>query len=170
MENKKIFLAFFILVILGFFSWDFFDGRFEREKGLKNAKHFSTVKKSNPKIKEGIEKEEASLSGDKLKKEKQNNSDNFSEKFEDEKLKIEKDISSESNIKAGEKQSSKKCIYNQAYIENFSADKVSEILKEARDCYVLLDLSEEKAQEKVLEIKKNKNIISCYTSVGTAED
>ena len=48
MKNKKIILAFLVLVILAFFSWNIFGEKyFEGGKvESKNAEHFSTVEKN----------------------------------------------------------------------------------------------------------------------------
>ncbi len=62
-----------------------------------------------------------------------------------------------------------KSFYNQAYIENYQADILSEILK-AENSYVLIDpFGSEKIRKNILKIKEKNNIVACYISVGTGE-
>ena len=61
-------------------------------------------------------------------------------------------------------------VYNHAYQENFSADKLSEIIINARNAYVLLDPFEENVFTKISEIKNNNNQVSGYISAGTGEN
>ncbi len=66
--------------------------------------------------------------------------------------------------------SSSLAVYNHAYQENFSADKISEIINNARNAYVLLDPFEDNVFARVSEIKNNNNQASGYISAGTGED
>jgi hypothetical protein len=61
-------------------------------------------------------------------------------------------------------------VYNHAYQENYSADKLSEITNNARNAYVLLDPFEDHASANISEIKNNNNQVSGYISAGTGED
>jgi len=61
-------------------------------------------------------------------------------------------------------------VYNQAYQENFSADKLSEIINNAHNAYVLLDPFEDNTSANISEIKNNNNQVSGYISAGTGED
>jgi hypothetical protein len=63
------------------------------------------------------------------------------------------------------------CVWNQAYQENYDPDSIGDILAEAENCYVLLDVfSSSEARDAVAPIKKKNNIVGCYMSVGTCED
>ena len=60
--------------------------------------------------------------------------------------------------------------WNQAYQENYAEDSISDILKYAKNSYVLIDPFEsEEARNAISKIKKNGNIVSAYMSVGTGE-
>ena len=61
-------------------------------------------------------------------------------------------------------------VYNHAYQENFSADKLDEINNNARNAYVLLDPFEDNVFSNISEIKNNNNQVSGYISAGTGED
>ncbi|MBF0227589.1 MAG: endo alpha-1,4 polygalactosaminidase [Desulfobacterales bacterium] len=61
-------------------------------------------------------------------------------------------------------------IYNQAYSENFDADNIDDIIREARNAYVLIDPFEPGIAEKIAEIKANNNQVGGYISIGTGED
>ncbi len=61
-------------------------------------------------------------------------------------------------------------VYNHAYQQKFSADKLSEIIINARNAYVLLDPFEDNVAAKISEIKNNNNEVSGYISAGTGED
>jgi len=61
-------------------------------------------------------------------------------------------------------------IYNQAYQENYDADKLSDILDEASDAYVLLDPFMSGISQKIPTIKSGGNQVACYMSVGTGEN
>ncbi len=69
-----------------------------------------------------------------------------------------------------EKEQEPKCVYNQAYQENYEPDSISDILKNAKNCYVLIDPFLDKAFSKILDIKEKGNEVGCYMSVGTGED
>lgn len=63
------------------------------------------------------------------------------------------------------------CVWNQAYQENYAADTVTEILAGARGCYVLVDpFANDDARAAIAQMKQNRNLVSCYISVGTCED
>jgi len=61
-------------------------------------------------------------------------------------------------------------IYNQAYSENFDPDNIDDIIKEARNAYVLIDPFEPGIAERISEIKANNNEVGGYISIGTGED
>ena len=63
------------------------------------------------------------------------------------------------------------CVYNQAYTENGEADSLDDILQHARGCYVLVDPFDMTASQlqKLPAIAKQ-NTLSCYMSIGTAEE
>jgi endo-alpha-1,4-polygalactosaminidase (GH114 family) len=63
------------------------------------------------------------------------------------------------------------CVWNEAYQENYAADTVAEILAGARGCYVLVDpFANADARAAIAQMKQNRNLVSCYISVGTCED
>lgn len=61
-------------------------------------------------------------------------------------------------------------IYNQAYSENFDPDNIDDIIKEARNAYVLIDPFGQGIAERIPEIKVNNNEVGGYISIGTGED
>jgi len=62
-------------------------------------------------------------------------------------------------------------IYNQAYIENFQADKIEDILNEAKNSYILLDtFSTNISSDIISQISSSNNIIAGYISIGTGEN
>ncbi len=62
------------------------------------------------------------------------------------------------------------CVYNHAYQENYQNDSITNILKNARGCYVLIDPLEDNAVQYINQIKAKGNQVGCYMSVGTGED
>lgn len=66
------------------------------------------------------------------------------------------------------------CVYNQAYQENWQADSIDTIVRDARNCYVLVDPFGDKEDADVTDsiptLKKNGNVVGCYISSGTCED
>jgi cysteinyl-tRNA synthetase len=60
-------------------------------------------------------------------------------------------------------------VYNQAYQENFEADKIGDIKINAHNGYVLLDPFEENITEHIAEIQANNNEVGAYISIGTGE-
>lgn len=64
-----------------------------------------------------------------------------------------------------------KCVYNQAYQENYKIDSINKILRKAENCYVLLDpFDSAKARNSIFQIRSAANTVGCYISSGTAED
>ncbi|MCK5829331.1 MAG: endo alpha-1,4 polygalactosaminidase, partial [Methylococcales bacterium] len=61
-------------------------------------------------------------------------------------------------------------VYNQAYIENYAEDTISEIKKNAHDAYVLIDSFSPGVSNHIAAIQNNNNQVSGYISVGTGED
>ena len=63
-----------------------------------------------------------------------------------------------------------RCVWNQAYQENYEADTIEKIESEAEACYVLVDpfLMANPATS-IAKIKERSNIVGCYISVGTCE-
>ncbi len=61
-------------------------------------------------------------------------------------------------------------IYNQAYIENYIADNIDDIISEAKNAYVLVDPFRQGVAEKIPAIKANNNQVGGYISIGTGED
>ena len=61
-------------------------------------------------------------------------------------------------------------IYNQAYNENWDADKISDIIAHAKNAYVLVDPFEDNVSASVAEIKSKGNEVGAYISIGTGED
>ncbi len=63
------------------------------------------------------------------------------------------------------------CAWNQAYEEYGRMDSVSDILANARNCYVLIDpFDSTEARNKISQMKNNGNIVSCYISSGSCEN
>ncbi|ADV47882.1 TM1410 hypothetical-related protein [Cellulophaga algicola DSM 14237] len=60
-------------------------------------------------------------------------------------------------------------VYNQAYQENFEADKISAILNSAKNGYVLLDPFQDEVTDHVAAIQANGNQVGAYISIGTGE-
>jgi len=61
-------------------------------------------------------------------------------------------------------------IYNQAYQENFEADSIENILKNAKNAYVLIDPFEGDVAKSIEKIKQNNNQVAGYISAGTGEN
>ncbi len=61
-------------------------------------------------------------------------------------------------------------VYNQAYQENYEADKIDDIIANAKNAYVLIDPFENNIHTKVSEIKSKGNEVGAYISIGTGED
>ncbi len=62
-------------------------------------------------------------------------------------------------------------IYNQAYIENFQADKIDDILNEAKNSYILLDTFSTKIGSDIISQMVSKgNEVAGYMSIGTGEN
>lgn len=61
-------------------------------------------------------------------------------------------------------------IYNQAYAENVEADNINDIIRHAKNAYVLLDPFLSGIAEKIPTIQQNNNEVGCYISIGTGED
>lgn len=61
-------------------------------------------------------------------------------------------------------------VYNQAYQENFEADRIDDIILNARNAYVLIDPFQEGITDKIDKLKENGNEVGGYISVGTGED
>ncbi|MGO3154100.1 endo alpha-1,4 polygalactosaminidase [Mesonia sp.] len=62
-----------------------------------------------------------------------------------------------------------KSVYNQAYQENYEKDKIQDILKQAKDAYVLIDPFDDKVPTSISAIKAKGNEVGAYISIGTAE-
>jgi len=63
------------------------------------------------------------------------------------------------------------CVWNQAYQENFAEDKVSDIVSNAKNCYVLVDpFGSDEVRNRITDIKRGGNIVGCYISSGTCEN
>ncbi len=60
-------------------------------------------------------------------------------------------------------------VYNESYQENFEADKIADIIKNAKNAYVLIDPFQDGAAASISEIKVNGNEIGAYISIGTGE-
>ncbi len=63
-----------------------------------------------------------------------------------------------------------KAIYNHAYQENYQADKIEDIIKEANNAYILIDPFIDNVFESVAKLKENNNEVGAYISIGTGED
>lgn len=74
-----------------------------------------------------------------------------------------------SDVDAGREADSARCVYNQAYQENYAVDAIDVVRRNADDCYVLVDGLDPAAVEAIPSIKTNGNDVACYTSVGTGE-
>lgn len=61
-------------------------------------------------------------------------------------------------------------VYNEAYQENWEADKIADILQTANGAYVLVDPFEPGVVEHIATIKANGNQVGGYISIGTGED
>ncbi len=73
-------------------------------------------------------------------------------------------ISPETNINTA------KAVYNQAYQENFEADKIADIITDAKNAYVLVDPFLDNVTESIAAIKENGNEVGAYISIGTGEN
>jgi cysteinyl-tRNA synthetase len=60
-------------------------------------------------------------------------------------------------------------VYNQAYQENYEADKISDIIARANNAYVLIDPFQDTVAVSVAAIKANGNQVGAYISIGTGE-
>ena len=60
-------------------------------------------------------------------------------------------------------------VYNQAYIENHQADSITDIKKQAKNAYILLDPDQQNIAQLVKDLKANANQVGAYISVGTGE-
>jgi len=63
-----------------------------------------------------------------------------------------------------------KPIYNQAYQENFEADKIVDIIANAKNAYVLIDPFQNNTANYITQIKAKGNEVGGYISIGTGED
>ncbi len=61
-------------------------------------------------------------------------------------------------------------VFNQAYNENYDADKISDIIAEAKGAYVLVDPFEDDVHAEVAKIKELGNQVGAYISAGTGEN
>ena len=62
-------------------------------------------------------------------------------------------------------------VYNHAYNENFDADKVSDIILEAQNSYILVDsFKSDINSSDISQMIANSNQVSGYISIGTGED
>jgi hypothetical protein len=61
-------------------------------------------------------------------------------------------------------------VYNHAYQENYTADSMTDIIKNAKNAYVLIDPFVDTVTEYIPSIKSNKNQVAGYISAGTGED
>jgi len=62
-------------------------------------------------------------------------------------------------------------VYNHAYNENYDTDKVDDILKEAKDSYILVDpFISDITSDNISQMIENNNQIGGYISIGTGED
>jgi cysteinyl-tRNA synthetase len=67
--------------------------------------------------------------------------------------------------------SSPVCVWNHAYEEFGRTDSISEIVTNARGCYVLIDpFDSSSARTAIPQIKASGNIVGCYMSVGSCEE
>jgi hypothetical protein len=61
-------------------------------------------------------------------------------------------------------------VYNHAYQENFEADNIEQIVRDAKNAYVLLDTFDQVTNEDISNIKVNHNQVGGYISAGTGEN
>ena len=61
-------------------------------------------------------------------------------------------------------------VYNQAYQENYEADKIPDIIDNAQNAYVLVDPFQDGVASQIPTMKANNNEIGGYISIGTGED
>jgi len=78
----------------------------------------------------------------------------------------------EDNPDAGKPRGSEKAIpvYNQAYQENYEADKLNDIIAHAKNAYVLVDPFQNNVASSIAQIKANENQVGGYISIGTGEN
>ena len=62
-----------------------------------------------------------------------------------------------------------RCVWNQAYQENYETDDAADAVREARDCYVLIDPFSD-ARNSIPALQASGNVVGCYISTGTCED
>jgi len=60
-------------------------------------------------------------------------------------------------------------VYNQAYQENFEEDKITSIVDNAYNAYVLIDPFQDNITNFISSIKANNNEVGAYISIGTGE-
>lgn len=64
-----------------------------------------------------------------------------------------------------------RCIWNQAYQENYAEDSVADIVAGATGCYVLIDpFGSVEARDSIPAMHDAGNLVGCYISSGTCED
>lgn len=64
-----------------------------------------------------------------------------------------------------------RCVWNQAYQENYREDSVDEMLFGAHGCYVLIDpFGSSDARNAIATLRQNENVVGCYMSSGTCEE
>lgn len=63
-----------------------------------------------------------------------------------------------------------KAVYNQAYQENYEADNIDDILKTAKNAYILLDPFDQNVAQHVSNLKASNNEVGAYISIGTGEN
>lgn len=61
-------------------------------------------------------------------------------------------------------------VYNQAYIESHQPDAIIDIIRNAKNAYILLDPDQENVAQHIKDLMSNNNQIGAYMSIGTAED
>jgi len=61
-------------------------------------------------------------------------------------------------------------VYNEAYQENYEADKITDIINQAKNAYILIDPFEGNVATFIKQIKANGNQIGAYISIGTGEN
>ena len=61
-------------------------------------------------------------------------------------------------------------VYNQAYTENYTADNIDDIIREAKNAYVLVDPFMSGVADQISAIKAENNAVGGYISIGTGED
>ncbi len=61
-------------------------------------------------------------------------------------------------------------IYNQTYSENIDPDHIDDIIKDAKNAYVIIDPFEPGIAGTISDIKANHNEVGGYISIGTEED